>query len=299
MSLLVALPLSACGPKSTGESAVEPTPETTEEATPVATAEPAEPAGVTAANWQDRDSIVGEEVTYEAGGVSMKGYLAYDRERAGKRPGVLVVHEWWGHNDYARQRARMLADLGYTALAVDMYGDGKQADHPETAMKFSAEVYKNQPQAKARFEAALALLKQHETVNPEQTAAIGYCFGGAVVLHMARMGVDLDGVVSFHGNLATQNPAEPGQVQAKVLVCHGGADAFVKPEQVSAFEQEMQAADVDYEVKVYEGATHSFTSPEATAYGERFELPLVYDEAGDRQSWSDMQAFFDQIFAQP
>ena len=140
-----------------------------------------------------------QELTYSADGLSMKGYLAYDDAQEGKRPGVLVVHEWWGHNDYARRRARMLAELGYVALAVDMYGEGKQANHPDDAGAFSGEVMNNLPAAKARFLAARDLLKAHERVQGEHIAAIGYCFGGGVVLHMARLGVDLDGVVSFHG----------------------------------------------------------------------------------------------------
>jgi dienelactone hydrolase len=242
------------------------------------------------------DNIKGIEVDYTANGVVLKGYLAYDESLEGQRPGVLVVHEWWGHNEYARERARMLAELGYTALAVDMYGEGKQAEHPEDAGKFASEVMQNMEVGQARFMAALELLKQHETTDPERIAAIGYCFGGAVVLNMARLGVDLDGVVSFHGSLATQHPAEPGKVKAKILVCHGAEDQFVTQEQIDQFKEEMKNANVDLQFISYEGAKHSFTNPEADTYGEKFNLPLAYNEEADKKSWADMQKFFDSIF---
>ncbi len=237
-----------------------------------------------------------EEVTYSADGVTMKGYLAYDDAVKGKRPGVIVVHEWWGHNEYARKRARMLAELGYTALAVDMYGDGKQANHPNDASKFAGEVMQNLEGAKARFNAALELLKQHKTVDATRTAAIGYCFGGGVVLHMARFGVDLKGVASFHGSYATQTPAEKGKVKAAVLVCHGAADKFATAEQIEGIKKEMQNAGVDFQFNSYEGAEHSFTNPAADEAGKKFELPLAYNKAADEKSWADLQQFFKRIF---
>lgn len=237
-----------------------------------------------------------EEVQYTANGVTMKGYLAYDDAVKGKRPGVLVVHEWWGHNDYARRRANMLAELGYTALAVDMYGDGKQAAHPDDAGKFATAVMQNMPEAKARFLAALELLKKHKTTDATRIAAIGYCFGGGVVLHMARLGVDLKGVASFHGSLGTQTPAKAGEVKAAVLVCHGADDKFVSPEQIAAINKEMQDAKVDFQFIAYPGAVHSFTNKDADVAGKKFNLPLAYNEAADKQSWTDMQKFFKKIF---
>jgi Dienelactone hydrolase and related enzymes len=150
--------------------------------------------------------IKGQEVEYSANGTRLKGYLAYDDSIEGKRPGVLVVHEWWGHNEYARKRANMLAEMGYTALAVDMYGDGKQAKHPEDAGKFAGELMNNLDLAQKRFEAAMDLLRKHETTDPEHIAAIGYCLGGGIVLNMARRGLDLDGVISYHGSLPTNDP---------------------------------------------------------------------------------------------
>jgi dienelactone hydrolase len=241
--------------------------------------------------------IKGEEVEYSSEGVTMKGYLVYDDAVHGKRPGILVVHEWWGHNDYARKRARMLAELGYTALAVDMYGDGKMAAHPQDAGKFSGELFANLPVAQARFLAAKKLLAAHESVDAENIGAIGYCFGGGIVLAMARRGVDLKGVVSFHGSLGTQEPAKAGDVKAKVLVCNGAADPFVPAKDIDAIKKEMKNAKVDFMLKSYAGAKHSFTNPEATESGKKFNLPLEYNAKADKDSWNDMKAFFKKAFA--
>ncbi|MHB8881404.1 MAG: dienelactone hydrolase family protein [Thermodesulfovibrionales bacterium] len=238
----------------------------------------------------------GKEVEYSADGVVMKGYLAYNPKLNGRRPGVLVVHEWWGHNDYARKRARMLARMGYTALAVDMYGDGKKAGHPDDAGKFSSELMKNADTAKARFMAALEFLKKQQTVDPDNIAAIGYCFGGGVVLNMARQGVDLKGVASFHGSLAAVKKAEPGAVKARVLVLHGADDSFVKPEQIAAFKQEMKDAGVTLQFVEYPGAIHSFTNPDADKYAKEFNLPLGYHEAADKKSWKELRYFLRTVF---
>jgi dienelactone hydrolase len=240
---------------------------------------------------QAQAKIVGKTVEYTAQGVTLKGYLAYDSSIKGKRPGVLVVHEWWGLNDYARKRARMLAELGYTALAVDMYGEGKQAAHPDDAGKFSSEVMKNFDMAKARFLAGEDLLKKEPTVDPDRVAAIGYCFGGGVVLNMARQGTDLKGIVSFHGMLMPVKPAEPGMVKAKILVLHGADDKFTTPEQIQAFKDEMTKAGADYKFIAYPGAVHSFTNPEATAYGKKFNIPLAYNKKADKESWDEMKKF--------
>jgi dienelactone hydrolase len=241
--------------------------------------------------------IRGEEVEYTDGKITMKGYLAYDDAMTYKPPGVLVVHEWWGHNEYARKRAVMLAELGYTVLAVDMYGDGKQANHPDDAGKFAGEVMQNVESAKARFMAAMDVLKKHPMTDPNQIAAIGYCFGGGVVLHMARFGTDLKGVVSFHGSLSTQTPAKPGEVKAKILVCHGADDGFIPQEQIDRFKEEMKKAQADFEFISYPGAVHSFTNPEANALGEKFGLPIKYNAEADKKSWEDMQRFFKTIFS--
>ncbi len=241
--------------------------------------------------------IHGEEIAYELNGVSLNGYLAYDANQEGERPGVLVVHEWWGHTDYVRQRARMLTEMGYTAFALDMYGDGKQADHPGDAQKFMMQVLNNMETGVNRFNAARSFLEQHATTDASNTAAIGYCFGGGIVLHMARLGANLKGVASFHGSLATQTPAQPGRVIAKVLVAHGADDPFVSAEEVETFRQEMTDAGVDIKFITYPGAVHSFTNPAATGLGEKFELPLAYNEAADQQSWAELDTFLQEVFA--
>jgi dienelactone hydrolase len=242
-----------------------------------------------------KPKVQGKTVEYNAQGVVMRGYLAYDENVKGKRAGVLVVPEWWGLNEYARRRARLLAELGYTALAVDMYGEGKVVATPDEAEKLSSEAMKNFDVTKARFMAAVDFLKGQPTVDPTRIAAIGYCFGGGVVLNMARQGVDLKGVVSFHGDLAAVKPAQPGGVKAKVLVLTGGADKFVTPQQVEAFKQEMKAAGADFRVISYPGALHSFTNPEATELGKKFNMPIAYNARADKESWNEMKRFLNAI----
>lgn len=239
--------------------------------------------------------VVGEEVEYKVGDTTFKGYLAYDDSVEGKRPGILVVHEWWGHNKYARSRADQLAKLGYTALAVDMYGDGKQADHPEKAGELATGVLSNMDEAEKRFQAALDFLKAQPTVNPEHVAAIGYCFGGAVVLNMAIRGVDIDGVASFHGILPQEAPKD-ADVKAKIIVFHGADDPFVPREQFDTFKKVMEDSNADYTLVVYPGVQHSFTNPEADEVGKKFDLPLVYDKDADEKSWEQFQAFLKTIF---
>jgi dienelactone hydrolase len=241
-------------------------------------------------------AVQGKEVSYSANGTTLKGYIAYDDQVQGKRPGILVVHEWWGQNEYARKRARMFAGQGYTALALDMYGDGKQAHHPDDAQKFSSEVSSNAALAKARFDAALALLKQDETVDPDNIAAVGYCFGGSVALNMARAGEPLKAVLSFHGGLGTDKPAQRGVVKARIASFTGEADPFIPATQVAAFRQEMDKAGVTYEVKTYPDAKHAFTNPDADKYGEEFKLPLAYNAAADKDSWNAGLAFLSDAF---
>ncbi|MGE5172609.1 MAG: dienelactone hydrolase family protein [Betaproteobacteria bacterium] len=236
--------------------------------------------------------VIGKAVEYTVQGVTMKGYLAYDDNIKGKRPGVLVVQEWWGVNDYIRRRARMLAELGYTALAVDMYGEGKQATNPKDAGDMATEVMKNfDTTGKARFEAGEELLKKQPTVDPERIGAIGYCFGGGVVLNIATGGTDLKGIVSFHGSLGAVKPAGPGVIKAKLLVLQGGDDKFVTPDTVAAFKKEMDTAGADYKFIVYPGATHAFTNPDATANGKKFNIPIAYNKKADKESWREMKTF--------
>jgi dienelactone hydrolase len=240
--------------------------------------------------------IEGKPVEYTAGGVTLKGYLAYDENVKDRRPGVLVVHEWWGQNEYVRKRARMLAELGYTALALDMYGEGKMAGHPDEAGKFASEVMKNFPVAKDRFLAALEFLKKQPTVDPDRIAAIGYCFGGGVVLNMARQGVDLKGVASFHGSLAVIKPEQPTPIKAAVRVYNGADDKFSTPEQIEALKKEMADQKVNFKFVNYPGAVHSFTNPESTEIGKKFKMPVAYNKAADKASWDDMKGFLAEIF---
>ena len=241
-------------------------------------------------------AVKGEEVAYESGGVVMKGYLAYDDAIKSKRPGVLVVHDWWVHGEYVRGRARALAALGYTALAVDMYGNGKQVEHPDDAGKLSGTVRGNLPVMKARFNAARDVLGKHGTVDAKRIAAIGYSFGGSTVLEMARQGVDIAGVVNFYGDLTTQHPAPKGGIRANILVLNAAADAMIPPEQVNKFKQEMAAAKADYKFINYPGTKHLFTRPDADALAKKYNLPVAYDAEADRKSWTEMQAFFKRIF---
>jgi dienelactone hydrolase len=243
-------------------------------------------------------AIVGEEIAYEVDGISMNGYLTYDRNQTGERPGVLIVHEWWGHNDYVRRRADMLAELGYTAFALDMYGDHKQANHPADAQKFMMEVLNNMSAGESRFRAARKLLEEHATTDVSKTAAVGYCFGGGVVLHMARLGADLKGVASFHGSLATATPAEAGSISAKLLVAHGADDPFVPAAELEAFKREMADAGADMKFIAYPGAVHAFTNPAATAMGEKHSLPLAYNETADTESWAELKSFLQDVFTE-
>ena len=241
-------------------------------------------------------AVKGEEVAYEAEGVVMKGYLAYDDEIKGKRPGILVVHDWWGHGDFVRDRARALAALGYTALAVDMYGNGKQVEHPDDAGKLSGAVRGDLSVMKARFNAGRDLLIRHVTVDARHIAAIGYSFGGSTVLEMARQGSDIAGVANFYGDLTTQHPARKGGIKAKILVLNAAADAMIPPEQVDKFKREMAAARADYRLINYPGAKHLFSRPDADALAKKYNLPLAYDAEADRKSWAEMSKFFDGLF---
>jgi dienelactone hydrolase len=240
-------------------------------------------------------AITTREVDYTSGATPLKGFIAYPAGEA-KRPGVLIVHEWWGLNEYVRKRAVQLAEQGYVAMAIDMYGDGKHTTHPEEAKAFMTAALSNIEEAKLRFKAAQDLLSSDPRTNPEKLAAIGYCFGGATVLHMARFGDnDLDLIASFHGNLGTQSPMQKGAYTGKIFVAQGGADPFVPPEQVAAFKQEMEAAGASLELIEYPGAKHGFTNPDATEAGQKAGLPLAYDPEADKQSWQHLTELLAQL----
>jgi dienelactone hydrolase len=234
-----------------------------------------------------------EDITYTADSVTMNGYVAYDSASGDKRPVVLVVHEWWGQNDYPRMRAKQLAEMGYLAMAVDMYGKGQTVENPGDAGKLAMPFYQNTAMAKTRFDAAMAKIKSHRLAG-EKVAAIGYCFGGAMVLTMAKLGDDLAGVVSFHGNLNVA-PANKDLLKAKILVCHGADDNFVPQAEVDQFKKQMDSIGASYTFKSYAGATHAFTNPNATAVGQKFNLPIAYNAVADSTSWKDMKDFLGTI----
>ncbi|MEO6435567.1 MAG: dienelactone hydrolase family protein [Tepidisphaeraceae bacterium] len=224
--------------------------------------------------------------------MTLKGFLAYDDAIEGKRPGVVVMHEWLGLNDYVKDRARQLAQLGYVAFAPDIYGDGFATADVKVAGQKSGEARKA-GLLRTRGLLGLEQLKKNDKVDATKTAAIGYCFGGATALEIARGGGDVSGIVSFHGALGTANPAQPGAVKAKVLVCHGGADPFVPPAELEAFEKEMKNAKVDYTVIQYPDAQHAFTNPDV----DKANLDgAKYNKAADEKSWRDMKAFFAELF---
>lgn len=233
-------------------------------------------------------TVTTEEVTYSSGTQTLKGFIAYPATTE-KRPGVLVVHEWWGLNDYVRARAKQLAEMGYVAFAIDMYGDGKNTDHPDQAKEFMMAAMADVPAAQKRFEAAQERMVNDPRVSADKLAAIGYCFGGATVLHMARVGDNqLKLVASFHGSLGTPAPMKPGAFNGKIFVAQGAADPFVPADVVSAFKQEMDAAGAQYELVEYAGAKHGFTNPGATAAGKAAQLPLEYNEEADKASWAHL-----------
>jgi dienelactone hydrolase len=236
-----------------------------------------------------------EIVTYTTGGVTLKGLVVYDENKTGKRPAVLVVHEWWGLNDYAKSRARQLAELGYIAMAVDMYGEGKTAANPQEAQELATPFYKDPQLAKTRLEAALNKIKEYKQTDVNYIAAIGYCFGGSVVLNSAKLGGDLKGVVSFHGGLAGV-PARKELLKSSILVCHGEADKFVSDQDVESFKHAMDSIGADFTFKSYANATHAFTNPNATNVGKQFNMPIEYNAAADKASWNDMQIFLVRIF---
>lgn len=247
-------------------------------------------------NMNGESTIVAKHITYSSDGTALKGYLAYDSSIKGKMPGILVVHEWWGMNGYAEHRAEMLAKLGYVAFALDMYGEGKIADHPKDAQNFAMAVMSRMDTARDRFNAALKILKEQPETDSTQIAAIGYCFGGGIVLRMALAGADLISVVSFHGDLPAGPVKDPGKVKAKILVCNGAADQFNPKEKVEEFEKNMKKAGIDSKVINYPGAMHSFTNPAADSLGKKFNIPIAYNKQSDMKSWEDMQAFFCDIF---
>lgn len=233
-------------------------------------------------------------VSYKAGDTTLKGFVVHDDAKKGKQPGIILVHEWWGITKHMHNEARRFAREGYTVLIADMYGDAKTADNPKDAGALAGSVMKDPKVMEARFNAAREELARQPTVDAARIGASGYCFGGAVVINMARAGADLAAVAGFHASLGLNTPPPAaGAVKAKVLVLNGADDPFVKPEQYATLKKEMEAANADYRVVEYPGAKHAFTNPEATALGKKFNLPLAYDAKANKEA----KAQADQLFA--
>ncbi|MBR9987561.1 MAG: dienelactone hydrolase family protein [Desulfosarcina sp.] len=238
--------------------------------------------------------VVTRPMAYTHAGTSLEGYLAYDDAISGKAPGILVVHEWWGLNDYARSRAERLAEMGYVAFAVDMYGKGKSTEHPDQAAAWMKEVNSNMDAWLKRALAGLEVLKKQPQVDTARLAAIGYCFGGATVQVLAYSGADLKGVVSFHGSLIPVSAEQAGQTRAKILICHGAADPMNTPEAMTTYVNAMNASSIDWQMIAYGGTRHSFTNPDADKRGM---TALAYSPSADRRSWQHMTYFFNEVLA--
>ena len=239
-------------------------------------------------------NIKEEAANFTVNGKNYVGYFYYDENITDKRPGIIVVPEWWGLNDYPKSRARQLAGLGYAALAIDMYGDGKLGANPQEAQALATPFYKDPSLTKPHIDAAIAKIKSFPQTDTAKIAAIGYCFGGFVVLNAARLGARLKGVVSFHGGLSGPAPVKD-VLKAKMLICHGGSDEFENPH-VAEFKKQMDSVNADYEFIVSPGATHAFTNPAATENGKKFNMPIKYNAEADAASWKDMKEFFKEIF---
>jgi len=236
-----------------------------------------------------------EAVTYKDGDTVLKGFIVYDDARKAKRPGIVVVHEWWGITKHTRAEARRFAQEGYTAFVADMFGDAKTADNPTDAGALMKSVMADPALVQSRFAAARDLLARHSTVDEKRIGASGYCMGGAVVLSAARAGSDLAGVAAFHPSLGGYRSAA-GPMKAKVLVLNGADDPFNKPEQIDGFKKDMAAAHADLKFIDYPGAVHAFTNPEATEKGKQYNIPLAYNAAADRQSKAEADGFFKAVF---
>ena len=241
-------------------------------------------------------NVLTNRVEYPVGGTIHQGYLAYDDEIAATQPGIVLVHEWWGLNDYMVRRAHMLAELGYVVLAIDMYGDGQVAENPDQAGALMNGVLEDMDSGTAALRSGYDLLLAQPGVDSQRTAAIGYCFGGAMVLQMARIGMPLSAVVSFHGSLGSFHTAAPGSINAKILVNHGAADSMVTLDDLAGFKQEMDTAQADYQVLLLEDAKHGFSNPQADVNAEKYGIDLGYQQQADDQSWAAMRTLFDSVF---
>lgn len=236
--------------------------------------------------------VTTQTVEYKLGDAVFQGYLSYDASLTGKRPGVLIIHDWMGVSDYTRMRAEQLAAMGYVALAADIYGKGVRPANSQEASAEAGKYYKDRQLLRARARAGLDLLASNPRVDPDRLAVMGYCFGGAGALELARSGAPVKGVVTFHGSLNTPTPADAKNIKGQVLVLHGADDPYVKQEDVRAFMDEMRAGGVDWQLNQYSGAVHSFTDKRA---GNDNSKGAAYNELADRRSWEAMKDFFEEV----
>jgi len=236
--------------------------------------------------------VVGQAVQYNHEGTVLEGYLAYDDSVMDKRPGILVVHEWWGLNDYVRSRVDKLAQLGYVAFALDMYGKGIWTTKPGEAKELAGHL-RGTPLLRQRAQAGLAILRNNSQVDPKRIAAIGYCFGGTTVLELAYSGANLAGVVTFHGGLTAAKPEDLSRIKAKFLICHGADDGFIPAAAIQAFQEGLNKAGSDWQMISFSGAVHAFTNPGA----DKVDIKgIAYNKQADERSWNYMQQFFEEIF---
>ena len=239
-------------------------------------------------------AVQSKKITYKHGDIDCIGYLAWDDAISGPRPGILIVHEFWGLDAYAKRRADQLASLGYIAFAADMYGEGKLAEHPKDAGGMAGAVRSNVQDWRKRGQEALDVLKSQPHCDKNKLAAIGYCFGGSTVQQLAFAGTDLKAVVSFHGSLVTPSPDEVKAIKAAILICNGADDTFIKQESIKEFREALDKNGGKYTFNNYAGAIHSFTVPEADETSKKFGIPLAYNKAADEKSWADMRELFKQ-----
>lgn len=237
--------------------------------------------------------VITQVVEYREKDTVLEGYMAYDDAFKGKRPGVLVAHQWMGLGNYEKRRAEMLAEMGYVAFALDLYGKGVRPMDAKTAGELAGSFKANRPLWRERARAAVITLRKQPLVDVKRLAIIGYCLGGGTALELARSGADLDGFVSFHGSLDTPTPEDAKAIKGEVLVLHGAIDPYSPPETVEALRKEMEAAKVSYEIQLYGGAVHSFTEREA---GNDISKGVAYNEKADKRSWQAMKNLFSQIF---
>ncbi len=238
--------------------------------------------------------IIKKNVEYKDGNVVLEGYLAYDNSATSKQPGILIVHEYWGINPYIIRRAEEIAGLGYVAFAADIYGKGVKAKTREEAGKLAGIYRKDRKLMLSRAMAALNILRQSPNVDTSRIAAMGYCFGGGVVLELGRSGEDIKGIVSFHGSLDSPNPDSNANIKGKVLVLHGAEDPFVNAKILNDFENSMRKTKVDWQVVLYSGTVHAFTNPDS---GNDPSTGVAYNALSDRRSWIAMKNFYEEIFA--